>query len=73
MILLIAAATAALAPAQPALRAVPASQARATVRIVSAVRLRAGATQTEDGRLVKQATIRGEGGSRQPAMLVEFE
>ena len=47
-------------------------QAQATVRIVSSVRLRVGAERSEDGRPVRNATIRSDGG-RLAAKLVEFE
>lgn len=47
--------------------------ARATIRILSAVQLRVGAETSEDGRPVREASIRGEDGKPQPAKLVEFE
>jgi hypothetical protein len=47
--------------------------ARATVRIVSAVKLRVGAVRSEEGHLVLLKTIRGDDGARRAARLVEFE
>lgn len=70
MLMLVAAIAAAAAePAAP--RAV--AQARASIRILSAVRLRVGAEQSDDGRPVRSSMIREIDGSRVPAKLVEFE
>ena len=57
----------------PRLSAAPAVQARATVRIVSGVRLRLGeAAPDADAPAVRQTMVRIEGRER-PARLIEFE
>lgn len=65
---------AALAAAQPQAPPVAATaRARATIRILSGVRLRVGAERSEEGHAVERSTMRNADGSRQPAMLVQFE
>jgi hypothetical protein len=71
--LLIAAAIAASAPLAPHREpAVPAVQARATVRILSGARLHIGRENSRDGFIARNAVLRS-GGLDQPARLIEFE
>jgi len=73
MLMVVAAALAASASSGPPAQGAVSVQARATIRIVSATRLRVGSERSEEGLPVRLASIRGEDGGRQPARLVEFE
>jgi hypothetical protein len=73
MLLFAVTALAASAASNPDNTGAAAAHARATIRIVSAVRLRVGSNSSEEGLPVRSATIRGEDGSAQAARLVEFE
>lgn len=68
--LIAAAATA--AQVQPGY-AVATARPQATITIVSAVKLRVGASSSEEGRPVQRSTVLSQDGKRQPAMLVQFE
>lgn len=72
MLFALAAALVSSSPAPPAMQTASA-RARATVRIVTATRLRVGATSSEEGRPLRLISIRGEGGTQVPAKVVEFE
>jgi hypothetical protein len=73
MFWLAAAAIAASAPpAAPQPASAPAVQARATVRIVSGVRVQFGGQSTLEGSVLRKATIQTTGGA-QTATLVEFQ
>lgn len=71
MLLIFAAAVTAV-QVQPGHQGVTAN-ARATIRIVSATRLRMGASSSEEGKPVERSTIQAADGTRQPAMLVQFQ
>ena len=72
MLMLLAAALTASAQSLP-VSGVAVARGQATIRIVSAVRLRVGAERSEDGHAVERSTIQAEDGRRQPAMLVQFQ
>lgn len=71
MLMLLAAAATAI-QSQPG-KPVATARAQATINIVSLVKLRVGATSSEDGRPVQRSTVLAQDGTRQPAMLVQFE
>jgi hypothetical protein len=73
MLLFVVTALAASAASPPAQTGTVTSQARATIRIVSAVRLRVGADSSEDGIPVRSASLRTDDGSAVAARLVELE
>jgi hypothetical protein len=70
--LLLAATIAASAPQLLPRAVAPAVQARATVRIVSGVRLSLGKERSRDGFVARDTTVR-TAGSVEPARLIEFE
>lgn len=70
LMLLAAIAAAAAEPAPPAGVTV---RAQATIRIISATRLRVGANRSEEGEPVRATVIRDVDGKTLPARLVEFE
>jgi hypothetical protein len=49
------------------------SQAQAMIRVVTSVKLRVGAEQSEQGHPLRSVTIPADDGQRVPAKLVEFE
>ena len=57
----------------PPPRMMVSAQARASVRIVAAARIRLGAAPQPDGYAVKPARITVEDGTRRDARLVEFQ
>ena len=73
MMLIASAAAVLAASADVPRRPAPTVQARATVRILSGVRLKLGEDSARrDGPAVRDATVRTTDG-RQPAKLIEFE
>jgi hypothetical protein len=60
-------------PPSPPPRMVVRAQARASVRIVAAARVRLGAAPQPDGHAVRPARITVEDGTRRDARLVEFQ
>ena len=71
--LLVLAATAAVAAVQPAPQRSATAVAQATIRIVEPVRLRMGADRSLEGQPVRDAMVRSEDGRQQRAKLVELE
>lgn len=71
VILALVAATTAAAEPQPTTRVAPAVQARATVRIVSGVRVKFG-EEVEDAQL-RTTQVRDSDGNMKEARLVEFQ
>jgi hypothetical protein len=63
----------AASPPQPSPRMAVSAQARASVRIVAAARVRLGAAPQPDGYAVRPARITVEDGTRRDARLVEFQ
>ena len=72
LIPVLAAAAVSVAPAPPRSPVAATVEARATVRIVSGVRLHFAADHGRDG-LVRRDTIIRSAGAAQPATLIEFE
>ena len=60
-------------PPSPPPRMLVNAQARASVRIVAAARVRLGAAPQPDGHAVRPARITVEDGTRRDARLVEFQ
>ncbi len=60
-------------PSPPTPRMMVSVQARATVRIVAAARVRLGDASQPHGHAVKSARITVEDGTRRDARLVEFQ
>jgi hypothetical protein len=73
IMLLLALTALAAAPTSPPMFARATSQAQAMIRVVTSVKLRVGAEQSEQGHPLRSVTIPADDGQRVPAKLVEFE